>query len=276
MKTILVPTDFSATADAAINYAVKLAKFYDASIILYHSFIPLNSGFYPPPQRTKYNLEAENSLLDQLSSIRKSIEETESQVQVSTHVDKGPEAVKLVEFCEKNQVDLIVMGTTGASGAREVLIGSFTADIMTKAPCPVLAVPDAYQFKIPEKITFAANYHAQDSMAINYLAEFNCPFNAKIEIVHAVDAEEQENQAEKAFESYKESMQIQCQSTPLDFQLIPTQDIAETILHRSKTTDLLAMIPVKREGFFERLINKSLTKSIAYHIRIPLLAIPNK
>ncbi|HEY4618011.1 MAG TPA: universal stress protein [Flavobacterium sp.] len=55
IKKILVPTDFSIAADYVINYAVELAALLDASIILYHTFIRFEIGFYPLTQSIKEN-----------------------------------------------------------------------------------------------------------------------------------------------------------------------------------------------------------------------------
>ena len=98
MKTILVPTDFSIPADSAIHYAVKLAALWDASLILYHSFIPFESGFYHLSVSGKENLEAHNVLTERLNVIKNSIVKKNPNLSISTHVDEGLLGTRIIEF----------------------------------------------------------------------------------------------------------------------------------------------------------------------------------
>lgn len=276
MKTILVPTDFSIPADYAVHYAMKLAKEFGASIILYHSFIPFESGFYPLAQSKKENMEVENNLIKRLAKIKDELLKSNKNILVSIHVDRGPESLRLVEFCKNKKIDLIVMGTKGASGLKEVVIGSFTADTMTKAPCPVLAIPQNCKFKMPEIITFASDYHKKDIQSIRFLLKWNELFKAKINILHIDDGGRPPVSEEELFRSYKREIENQCDDISLSFQHIEGKDISKAILQitQSDKTDILVLSPIRREGIWARLFHKSITKSTAYHIRIPVLTIP--
>jgi len=278
MKTILVPTDFSIPADYAVHYAMRLAKEFNAFIILYHTFIPFESGFYPLAQSKKENKETEANLIKRLTKIKDELLMSNKNILVSIHVDRGPESLRLVEFCKKKKIDLIVMGTKGASGLKEVVIGSFTADTMTNAPCPVLAIPKKCKFKIPKKITFASNYHKKDIQSINFLLKWNELFKAKINILHIDDGELIPAAEEEVFRNYKKKIEKQCEDISLSFQHIEGKDISKAILHTTLNdkTDILSLSPIKREGIWNRLFHKSTTKATAYHIRIPLLSIPIK
>lgn len=273
-----MPTDFSIPADNAVHYAMKLAKVFDASIILYHSFIPFESGFYPLAQSKKENKNTEDNLINRLAKIKDKLLKSNENILVAIHVDRGPESIRLVEFCKKNKIDLIVMGTMGASGLKEVIIGSFTADTMTKAPCPVLAIPQKCKFKIPKKITFASNYHKKDIQSIKFLLKWNEPFKAKINILHIDDGEHVPESEEEVFGNYKKKIEKQCEDISLSFQHIEGKDISKAILHTTLNdkTDILSLSPIKREGIWTRLFHKSITKTTAYHIRIPLLTISTK
>lgn len=278
IKTILVPTDFSIPADYAVHYAMKLAKKFNASVILYHSFIPFESGFYPLAQSKKENKETEDNLIKHLDKIKDELLKSNKNILVSTHVDRGPESIRLVEFCKKKKIDLVVMGTKGASGLKEVVIGSFTADTMTKAPCPVLAIPQGCKFKIPKKITFASDYHKKDIQSIKFLLKWNEPFKAKINILHIDDGEYIPASEEEVFTKYKRKIEKQCEDNSLSFQHIEGKDISKAILHitLNDKTDILVLSPIKRDGIWNRLFHKSLTKTTAYHIRFPLLTISIK
>lgn len=270
IKKILVPTDFSALADDAVHYAMKLAKGFNAAVILYHSFVPFESAFYPPAQRKEENKDVENNLIKRLARIKDALLKTNKDIPISVYVDRGPEGLRLIEFCKKRKIDLIVMGTKGASGLKEVVIGSFTAETMTKAPCPVLAIPQKWKFKIPKKITFASGYHKKDIQSIKFLLKWNGFFKTKINILHIDDGK----QPTEAFAEYKRK--IEKQSEGVSFQHIEGKDISKTILHSTlkAKTDVLALSPIRREGIWANLFHKSITKTIAYHIHMPILSIP--
>lgn len=277
VKTILVPIDFSISSDFAIHYAVGLVKAFGCSLILYHTFIPFESGFYPRSKSDKENLEAENNLIKRITIVKDNILKANKWISISVHVDRGPKSLRLIEFCKKNKIDLIVMGTLGASGLKEIIIGSFTADMMTKAPCPILAIPKGCKFKIPKKITFVSNYHKKDFIAIKFLSKWNNSFNAKINILH-IDKEEEDSASEKVFIKYKKRIEKQCESIPLSFQRTEADNVSKAISHiaLNDKTDVLVISPIKNRSFWNNLLHKSLTKTTAYHIRIPLLSIPIK
>lgn len=277
MKTILVPTDFSIAADSAIHYAVKVALLWDASLILYHSFIPFESGFYLLSLSEQENIEAHKKLTDRLTTIKNSIVNKNSNLSVSIHVDQGPEGIKIIDFCKKSKSDLIVMGTKGASGLKEKLIGSFTAEVMTNAPCPVLAIPKKYKFKVPEKITYATNYNKKDKKVLQSLLEFNRLFNAKITILH-IDWGITFFTADEDYEHYKKTIQNHFKDFEFTFNHTVGKDVSKTILEETllDKTDIIVMNPLKRKGIWNRIFYRSVTKKIAYHIPVPLLSIPTK
>lgn len=278
IKTILVPTDFSIPADYAIHYAIGLAEKMNSSIILYHSFIPFESGFYPRSQSTKENLETEKNLINRLDKIKNGLLETNKQLSVSIHVDRGPESIRLVEFCKKKKIDLIIMGTTGASGLKEVIIGSFTADTMVKAPCPVLAIPNGCKFKIPKKITFASDYNQNDTKAIDFLLKWNEYFNAEMHILHIDNEDHSIESNDTTFINYKQKIKDQFKDFPLSFEHIKGDSVSNTLIETALNdeTDILVILPIKHRNCWDNLFHKSITKKTAFHIPIPLLAIPTK
>jgi hypothetical protein len=147
---------------------------------------------------------------------------------------------------------------------------------MTKAPCPVLAVPKNCKFKMPKKITFASDYNKNDFLSIKFLAKWYEAFKSKICLLHIDDSEYTLAFEEKRFTEYKQKIKMKFEYIPLSFQHIAGQDTSKAILHLSLNdkTDILAMSPIKQEGFWSDMFHKSKTKTTAYHIRIPLLAIP--
>ena len=275
MKKILVPTDFSISADYGIHYALELAKIFDASIDLSHSLIPFESGFYSISESNKENLNTEKNLINRLAKIKSHILKSNSDLPISFYVDRGPESIQITKFCKKNKIDLIVMGTKGASGLKEAIVGSFTADVMTKAPCLVMAIPQKCKFKRPKRITYASDYDKKDIRIIQSIFNLNSFFNAQINILH-IDDTNNDTESSKAFNKYKIKTENNFPDVPLSFQHIEGEDVAKEILHATfaDKTDILVISPIKREGIWNHLFHKSITKTVSYHIHIPLLTIP--
>lgn len=275
MKTRLCPTDFSLLADSAIHYAVKMATVFDASLILYHCFIPFESAFYPLNSSTQENLDTKTILTNHLTAIMNSIMDKNPNLSITIHVDQGPDNIKIPKFFKKNKIDLIVMGTKGASGLKEKIIGSFTAEVMTKASCPVLAIPKKYKFKIPKKITFASNYNKKDKKVLFQLLELNKLFNATITILH-LDKGILAFTADEDFDNYKNTIQNHFKDFEFTFKHSTGENVAKIILEETVAdkTDLIVINPLKRKGFWNRIFYSSITKKTAYLIAKPLLSIP--
>lgn len=277
MKTILVPTDFSIPADSAIHYAIKLAELWGASLILYHSFIPFESAFYLASVSELENKEEEKIILERLSKMKYSIEKKNPNISIFVHVDQGPEGIKILEFCKKRKADLIIMGTSGASGLKEKLIGSFTAEVIAESCCPVLAIPNKYKFKVPEKIIYATNYSKKDKKVLEKLLNITEVFNASIKILH-IDWGITFFTADEDHEKYKKSIQNHFKNFEFTFVHRAGKDITKTILEETliDKIDMIVMNPMKRKGIWNRIFQRSVTKKMAYQIPIPLLSIPIK
>ena len=84
----------------------------------------------------------------------------------------------------QNQVELIIMGTQGASGLKKTIIGSITSRIIEKSDIPVLVVPEKYELKDPREIVFATNYHCNDRPALSFTLSIAKVFNASVTVLH--------------------------------------------------------------------------------------------
>jgi universal stress protein A len=140
IKRILVPTDFSGPADAALGYAIGLATKLEAHVSLIHVFDdPVATGLYaadymPMPMETRAEL---------LADLRKRLEDLTAKsgyAQVAVDVLIGPTAKVIVEAARDRNVDLIVMGTHGRHGMAHLLLGSIAERVVRTASCPVLTV----------------------------------------------------------------------------------------------------------------------------------------
>jgi nucleotide-binding universal stress UspA family protein len=141
---ILVPTDFSPSADAALGCARRLAARLSGSIRLLHVVEHLGFGasygselsFPEAAVREEQVAHARTDL-----SHRNRLD-GDSRVRVTSDVLLGPSSTMIADYAGDNGFDLIVMGTRGRGGFARLLIGSVAESIIRTAPCPVLTVKD--------------------------------------------------------------------------------------------------------------------------------------
>ena len=140
VQRILVPLDFSESAESILAWAGHLAKEHGSTVMLLHvyhlpvEFQQLEGAYLPPDFWASVKAEAEESLA------RLEAELGQRGVEVETVVCEGYAATVIVEEAKARDVDLIVIGTHGLSGLKHLLLGSIAERVVQKAPCPVLSV----------------------------------------------------------------------------------------------------------------------------------------
>jgi len=137
LKTIVVATDLEGRADAALEYARKLAKNYAARIVLAHGLDPMEYAAVDalPGNVASHLTDAARKVLNQLAAdlLREGIHS-------HSEIRQGTVAEMLVEVARQYDAGLIVIGTRGMEGAGPVVVGAIAEQLVRIAPCPVLAV----------------------------------------------------------------------------------------------------------------------------------------
>lgn len=143
ITTILVPTDFSATADAALDYGKDLAAAVGASLHVLHVLEDAYMGgsfagelYVPesPTLRAAMVKEAESLLEHRVSPADR------ERLRARTAVIVGRSFKAIVDYADEHGIDLVVIGTHGRTGMAHLLLGSVAERIVRTAPCPVLTV----------------------------------------------------------------------------------------------------------------------------------------
>jgi universal stress protein A len=143
VETILVPTDFSADADKAIEAATDLARQFGAKLVLLHAYhiaVPiayagLDAGLALPPTFQK---EVDDAASARIAALAK--EASTNGVEATGLAVSDPASIAIVAEAERIGADLIVIGTRGLTGLKHVVLGSVAERVVRHAPCPVLTV----------------------------------------------------------------------------------------------------------------------------------------
>jgi len=274
MKKILFPTDFSANAQNAYTYALHLAEKLQANITTLHAYLPIvvpvNALGNTVMDLTEMQEMEEWSDYKRAAKTmhEKAVKEHLEEVGVNHLMEEGTAVDTVLEKAMLENVDMIVMGTKGASGLIGTLLGSNTALVIEKATVPVLAVPKNAQYRPIRKMAIATDFDELQEDAIAKALEFAKLFNAELHCIHV-------NVAHNPF--LGERMSKLCShfadAPKLTFEVLEGLDVLKTVdeyIHENDI-DVLVMQTHKRT-FFQKLFGVSYTKKMAFHTRIPLLS----
>lgn len=280
MKHILLPTDFSANSWNAIKYAVQLYKDETCTFHLFNAYIPIiyhveyvliNPAQFGMGDAVKEaSLLSLNKLVDRISN--KFGDNPKHTFETIARFDALIPGVK--ELIDERHVDIIIMGTQGATGAKEVLFGSNTVHVFKEVKCPILAIPSDFDYESPIEILFPTDlevdYKNSHIKVLKELAELH---NARVNVMHVSNGYDLSAVQEKN----KLILESVFKSTAYLFHDIEMMDIKDAInkFQIKAKINLLAMINNKH-SFFENLFFKSTIHQIGFHLKTPFLVIPLK
>ncbi|MCB0755744.1 MAG: universal stress protein [Flavobacteriales bacterium] len=271
MKKILVPTDRSENAKHALNYALNLFSGEEIEFILFQSFdVPTYTADMPMPIDVIGAEELNRILAEDAETLKE--EYKNSNFSFSTVVEHGSLTLNIEDLVEKLGIDLVVMGTKGASGLAAAIIGSNTSDVIQAATCSVLAVPESADVSaLPKQILFASdNKGLSDSEVIAPLVFLAKKFNSHIHLMNVLDEGKMTSVDEAVAGLNLDHLLEEVEHT---FHFENSNDKAHAIEEYLNThnIDMLAVIP-RKNNFFDAIFHRSVTRKLTLHTKVPLLA----
>lgn len=276
MKTILVPTDFSKCAENAVNYALEFADKFNTKIILHNStHLPTLTVEVPFEEISEDKLLAESK--NNMKFYLQNEKIKNKNLLVENNVTFGFAVDNIISLAKENKVNLIIMGTKGASNLEGLLLGSIATSVMEKASCPVLVIPQNTTFNDIKKIVFATDYHKNDVESIQFLSSIASKFNAEILVVHESAVTLTDNLERDHFEIFKKEVLENVSYKNISFKFIVGYNISKdlNLILVEEHADLLA-ISTRKKNIFAKLFERSLTKIITHHAKIPVIAFHTK
>ncbi|WP_271424993.1 universal stress protein [Aequorivita sinensis] len=275
MKNILLPTDFSKNSKNAIEYSLKLFEGETVTFHILNSQKPTGyitaDVLYGAAGDSVYDgiLNDNKKELEKLIRHCESLSENENftfvpKIDFDNIVDAVNQAVSL------NNIELIIMGTNGATGAEEVVFGSNTLKLIRKANCPVLAIPEGYVYNKIESVLLSVNYQYElKTDALGVILDIVRKHDSTLKILEIEENNVEVNSPKGNYIDLFIGINIErfCiknipSAVAIDAftQLIPVQ------LH--------AMF-VERKSLLDRFIFGSETSKISYSSKVPLLIFRN-
>jgi nucleotide-binding universal stress UspA family protein len=191
MKKILVPTDLSPIAERGLSLAAEIAERSEAGISLVNFTRHPFGKTFTAMGELKSKTDAEGELFN-LQLLQTYKQKMEALAQKYTQLGVVDEEFKegIDEYLHRENIDLVVMGTSGEENAKEVFTGNHTEQVIKISKCPVLSVRDGFQIKDFDKIVLAVNVikgNSHVNEALNTLADLAACFDAHIYLVHVRD-----------------------------------------------------------------------------------------
>lgn len=273
MKTILVPTDFSKCAANAFRYALDVANRTGATITALHVIFPnegVDNNVYNAFWIDEYFKEREQNLKEWVRRHKRGEEYKKITVSSQCHIGFPVQSIHAV--AEKEKVDLIIMGTTGATGLRKILLGSVAAGVISKTARPVLAIPQNASFREKSKAVFATDFRLRsDKHSLEVLHELPQLKGGVVHVVHILDKPGASDKSQEATFSKKLG------SIKHDFHYLHDLETVQAIVNFMESTDADMLIAVAHEhSLFHRLFYDSMTRKLAQRVNVPVMVLHDK
>ncbi|MES2561001.1 MAG: universal stress protein [Bacteroidota bacterium] len=268
---ILLPTDFSVVADNALRYAIELCKKTESKLHLFHvKSIPVLDASFPAETYQRILQEMEDISEEGFAKRESSYLKT-SGVSYEFHHATGFVNDEIIAFSKEKGMDLILMGTTGASGLQEILVGSNSASVIGKSDIPVLVIPPSSTFVEPKHILYSSDYSEPEFPAVSRMMFFADLFKAKVTVLHITTEMDKYFDSEHNFFVRNKKQISHEQITVVNKANTEVTEAIEKYI-TDHHVDMLVMAKHHR-SFFDRLFHRSLSKRMAYHTKVPLLVL---
>jgi len=269
MKTIIVPIDFSEQSEYALKVAASLAKKHSSEILVLH-MLELNQAMissseaFHPEQMVFFMKLAEKRMKEFLNkSYLKNLRITP----IIKHYKVFGE---INGVAKKHNADLVVMGSHGADGLKEVFVGSNTEKVVRNSEVPVLVIKNELEDFIVEEFVFACDFRNESLVAFQKAVDFAEILSARFNLVYI-------NTPNDDFLSTKEIYQkvsefLQKSGTGKEVEIYNDYSVEQGVLNYSENinADLIGISTHGRKGLSHFFMG-SIGEDIANHSKIPVV-----
>lgn len=278
MKRIILPTDFSDNSYHAICFALELFKNQECTFYLLNTYTPAiyqaEYVLHSPGQIGLGDMYQESSLI-QLKEVKNRLmgEFSNKRHIFIEHSAFNTLVDEIVETSKKESVDLIIMGTQGATGAKEILIGTNTVHVIKKSCCPVIAIPPNFDYIVPKAILFPTDLEIDyQKEQLKEVLDIAKDHRSKINVMH-VSSDYDLNEIQQKNKAKLDGI---LEGVANRFHGLPNQGVITAIndFQLEQEINFLVMIQ-NRHTFLERLFIEPIIKKIGFHVGIPFMVIPS-
>ncbi|MDG1572447.1 universal stress protein [Robiginitalea sp. M366] len=274
---IAIPTDFSLPAEKAALYTLELFRDMTCTFFLVHTYTP---SFF----RAEYLLHSpgqiglgdfyQQRVLDTLEAFKARLKAKDSNPRhrFMIHAAFNSLDAELHDMVGKEDLDLIAMGTQGATGAKEVLLGTHATLVAHKAGVPVLIIPEQARVAALEEVLFPADYKADYArLPLQVLRTLLQQAGARLHILHTYTPRDQTEAGRQGRQQLEEALK----GVDVHWHEQEEDQLVSAINHFARQQPIQLLVLVRNpHTFLENLLVTPLIDQIGFHTRIPLLVLP--
>jgi nucleotide-binding universal stress UspA family protein len=265
---ILIPTDFSELSTVAIRYVVDFSKDVEVELILLHVIdtnVPSMTRLGSSKLQEAILVSSERSMKELIASIKK---DNSHNIEINYEITSGSSIEKYVEmFAVKNNIDMICIGTKGASGLKKMLFGSNAASIIQNSSIPVLTIPEFARYKGIDNMVYSSDLNNLEK-EIGLIVPFARLMGSRVEILHIdKDNERFEGNLQQKVEALKNDFSYQ----KIKFSELKSDSVIQGINKFVADVDAdMVIMFTHHTNFLEKVFQKSVAQNTAFQTRIPL------
>lgn len=278
MQKILIPTDLSENALRATHYATELFKHGPTQIFLMHAYADevydlknqKNEAIFDDLKREIF-IKTDSALEMLKKEIFIQSPNPKHSVQCLPEFGMLVDAVN--DWVEKENIDVVVMGTKGQTANRKLTFGSNTLQVIKYVKCPVLAIPEDAPLENPRNILFATDYLLPyKRRELKLISNLGKRFGARIHFLHVsnfsnLSLRQQDNKA------FLEAMLVE---NNVAFHQTEEDNVTDAVnkFIDENPMDMLVMVNT-RHSYLENILYQSTIEKIGLNIKIPFLVLQN-
>lgn len=262
---ILLPTDFSKLSKIAIRYAIALTQDKDLEIVLIHVVNTLNPNMARLGSRKMSEAIKSSSELGMKRLHEAVKKEIDPKLKISSYVVHKSSIVRAIEdFAIEHNIDMICIGTKGATGLKKVVLGSNAAGIISHSSIPVLTIPEYATYNGIKNMVYSSDLN-------NLESEFSIllPYAKRLDSwVHILHINQGSDNIDKELQEKENNLKATHAYPKISAKDVHNNSIINGINDYVSETnaDLVAMFTHKTTLF-----DKSITKQAAFQAKTPLL-----
>jgi nucleotide-binding universal stress UspA family protein len=275
IKKILVPTDFSDTGLLALEHASFLARLMKAELILLH-VLPMSEYHFEIPEQVMRidNQEEINRIVEHKLAEVATETRTKYGILPRTLSTRGKIANEVMQIAQDEKVDLIIMGTHGAKGFEELLIGSNAHKVVSLAPCPVITV-QTHATKIGfTNIVLPIDRSTHSREKVEVAIKLASLYNSKIHLLGLLESSDSADNVKLQIVLDQVQSAIEKEGLIFTRHTVKGAHIAAEALKYGSSVDAdLIIIMTDHESALTGLFMGPLAKQIVNHSRIPVMSL---
>ena len=275
MKTIICAIDYSKNAVTALKYAYEISSKTRAELLAIHVYkLPLIMGlefdiFYD--NLSKSTFQKNNKKLKDFCEKHLGKELKEMKV-ITYAFERVSISQGIISKASEFNASMIVIGMKKETAMKELFMGDTSIDLIEKAPCPILAIPESAGIGNLKTIVYATDFEQEDIGAIHKVSQIANKYKANIKVVHISTTKEKDG--EMKMEWFKEMVLQKVTYKKIKYEVLVSDEIFNTLRFYlfSNNADLVAMLERKKSGFIRNLFHRGLVKEMESFGDIPLLS----